>query len=118
MEAVNREQVRTWGVPDDDSLAAKVRAAGELADDNEQLFTNGDWGKAEENNHRIFALLDEAQHSADARLLNAAPDLLAAVEDLCDGACWSLGGNKHHLAEIGSYKIVRARAAIARAKGR
>lgn len=42
----------------------------------------------------------------------AAPELLAALRDICDRACWSLSGPKSHVAEVPAAKIERARAAI------
>ena len=59
----------------------------------------------------------------DARLIAAAPELeaqrdelLAALKDICNGACWPLGGEKGHIAEISANKIEAARAAIERAE--
>jgi hypothetical protein len=50
-------------------------------------------------------------------LHTAAPELLAALVSICDGACWSLGGPQHHIASIDAAKIEAARAAIRAAKG-
>lgn len=54
-------------------------------------------------------------NEADAILMAAAPELLAALADICDGACWSLSGKHRGLAEIPAAKIERGRTAIAKA---
>lgn len=54
---------------------------------------------------------------ANARLIAAAPELLAALKDVCEGACWSLSGPQHHIAAVDASKIEHARAAIAKATG-
>jgi len=51
----------------------------------------------------------------EARLIVAAPELADALEALCDGACWSLGGPRSHIAEIPAAKIEAARAALQKA---
>src|SRR3990167_5217650 len=43
------------------------------------------------------------------RLIAAAPAMRKALEAICDGACWSLAGENHHTACIGSKKIEAAR---------
>lgn len=60
----------------------------------------------------------EDQAGANARLIAAAPELLEALQSICDGACWSLGsGPRHHIADIPAAKIEHARAMIAKATG-
>lgn len=48
-------------------------------------------------------------------LCAAAPGLLAALEDICDGACWSLSGTRAHIADVPANKIERGRAALSKA---
>lgn len=51
------------------------------------------------------------------KLAIAAPALLAALKDICDYACWSLGGPNAHISEVPSEKIENARAAISQVEG-
>ena len=41
-------------------------------------------------------------------------ELEGALADICDGACWSLGGPRHNIAEIHASKIKTARALLAK----
>lgn len=74
-------------------------------------------------NERLIATLscesglDNGEKHRFAHLFAAAPELVQALEALCDGASWPLGGEKKHIAEIQAHKIEKARAAIAKAKG-
>lgn len=62
-------------------------------------------------------LASRQKMKAYAHTFAAGPRMLAALEAICDGASWSLGGPRRGIVEIDFKLIEDARAAVAAAHG-
>lgn len=66
--------------------------------------------------HQITAQADQAEMNVSEETKPERINYLA-LEAICDGASWPLGGKDYKIAEIEADKIIAGRAALALAKG-
>ena len=61
----------------------------------------------------ICTVTTGVQASFIVQACNSHDAMKAALVDICDGACWSLSGTRHRIADMPASKIERARTALA-----
>ena len=106
-ELLKAASPRPWGESPHVHNMGKMIVANDCRD--EIAFVYG----ASEANAPEGRVSAQATFDLIVRAVNSFEAMREALTDICDGACWSLGGPRKHIAEIQSSKIEAARAALA-----